>query len=169
MPAIRHILVPIDFSEPSRAALRYAADLARRFNSRVHLLHVTPDPSQLPWAVGPGLAQYAEGLEVRREKTIVGLRAMATEEHMDPLHTTTRIVEGVAHHEILEYARQQGIDLIVMGTHGRGAFAHLLLGSVAERVVRHAVCPVLVVPGVGRVGVRVHESPAVEREEFVTT
>ena len=169
MPAIRNILVPTDFSGTSRAALKYAADLARRFDSRVHLLHVAPDASQLPWAVGPGLAEYVEGLEARREKTIVALRALATDERMDPLRTTTRIVEGVAHHEILEYVRRQGIDLIVMGTHGHGAFAHLLLGSVAERVVRHAVCPVLVVPGVGRVGVPIQESSAVEREGFVTT
>jgi nucleotide-binding universal stress UspA family protein len=169
MPAIRNILVPTDFSETSRAALRYAADLARQFDSRVHLLHVTPDPSQLPWAVGPGLAEYVESLEMRREKMIVALRAMATEEHLDPLRTSTRILEGVAHHEILEYVRSQGIDLVVMGTHGHGAFAHLLLGSVAERVVRHSPCPVLVLPRVWRPAVAAHASPEVERAPLPAT
>jgi nucleotide-binding universal stress UspA family protein len=169
MRAIRNILVPTDFSDTSRAALKYAADLARRFDSRLHLLHVSPDPAQLPWAVGPGLAEYVDGLEARCEKMLVALRACATVEHLDPLRTTTRIVDGAAHHEILEYVRTQDIDLVVMGTHGHGALAHLLLGSVAERVVRHALCPVLVVPGRRPATVRAHASAEVEGAAFVAT
>jgi nucleotide-binding universal stress UspA family protein len=163
MPAIRNILVPIDFSDTSRAALRFAADLAMRFDSRLHLVHVLADPFRQAWAAEAGLAEYAEGLAARREETLVALRALATEEHLDPLRTTTRLVDGVAHHEILEYVRRQGIDLIVMGTHGHGAFAHLLLGSVAERVVRHAMCPVLVVPRLRAATAVTRRTPTVEQ------
>jgi nucleotide-binding universal stress UspA family protein len=168
MPAIRSVLVPIDFSDTSRAALRYAVDLAKRFHSRLHLLHVFPDPVRQPWVFEAGLAGYVEGLALRREETIVALRALATEAHLDPRHTTTRVVDGAAHHEIIDYARKQGVDLIVMGTHGHGALTHLLLGSVAERVVRHALCPVLVVPGVRRASVVTRELPSVEREPAAT-
>jgi universal stress protein A len=164
MPAIRNILVPIDFSDNSREALRFAADLAKRFDSRIHLVHVLADPFRQAWAVEAGLAEYVEGLEARREETLVALHALATEEHLDPLRTTTRLADGTAHHEILEYVRLQGIDLIVMGTHGHGAIAHLLLGSVAERVVRHAMCPVLVVPRLRAATVLTRELPLVERE-----
>jgi universal stress protein A len=162
MPAIRDILVPVDFSDTSRAALRYAADLAKRFDSRLHLLHVVADPIAQPWAFEAGVAEYVEGLAAHRENTVIALRTLATEEHLDPLRATTKIADGAAHHEILEYARRQAIDLIVMGTHGHGAFAHLFLGSVAERVVRHALCPVLVVPKARRAAV--HQTPSVERE-----
>jgi len=146
MPAIRKILVPLDFSETSRTALRYAADLARHNGSSIHLLHVTPDPLRQPWAVEPGLAEFPRGLAERRDEAEVGLRALATEEGLDPLCTTVTVVDGIAHHEIVNYVEARAIDLIVMGTHGHGVIAHLLLGSVAERVIRHAPCPVLVVP-----------------------
>ena len=164
MPAIRNILVPVDFSDTSRAALRYAADLARRFDSRLHLLHVVPDPIRQPWAVENRIGRVRRGAEARRDETVVALRALATEERLDPLRTTTRIAEGAAHHEIVDYVRAQGIDLVVMGTHGLGTLAHLFLGSVAERVVRHATCPFSSCQVfAGRPVLTTHESLAVER------
>jgi nucleotide-binding universal stress UspA family protein len=158
MPVIRNILVPTDFSETSRAALRYAKDLAQRFNSRIHLVHVVPEPIRHTWAIEPGLAVYADDFEERLEQAHAGLCAMATEAGLDPLYTTVRAVDGSTLYEITQYVRRQGIDLIVMGTHGHGAVVHLLVGSVAERVVRHAPCPVLVVPGTQRADVLARDS-----------
>ena len=135
------ILVPIDFSETAEHALGYARDLALQFGGEIHLLHVVPDPVAQGWAgeatgmVVPDLLRTWEADSVKRlaEIAIDGV--------------TVERVTAVGHDfvEILQYASANGIDLIVMGTHGRGAVKHMLLGSVAEKVVRKASCPVLTV------------------------
>ena len=135
------ILVPIDFSETAQHALDYARDLAQMFGAEVHLLHVVPDPVAQGWAgeaagmVIPDLLRTWEADSDRR------LQDIAIE------GVTVERVTAVGHDfvEILKYASGNGIDLIVMGTHGRGAVKHMLLGSVAEKVVRKAPCPVLTV------------------------
>ena len=135
------ILVPTDFSETAQHALDYARDLAQTFGAEVHLLHVVPDPVAKGWAgeatgmVIPDLLRTWEADSAQR------LQDIAIE------GVTIERVTAVGHDfvEILKYASGNGIDLIVMGTHGRGAVKHMLLGSVAEKVVRKAPCPVLTV------------------------
>lgn len=144
MIAIRDILVPTDFSAPAKAALDYARGLAQEFGSRVHLLHVIASP-QMGWAV--------EGSTVSWPRFLAELQAEARAQFAkllppdDPLAsiTTQETVLGVPVEQILAYAVSQQIDLIVMGTHGRGLVGHMFLGSVAERVVRRAPVPVLTV------------------------
>jgi nucleotide-binding universal stress UspA family protein len=144
------ILVPTDFSAQSDAALATAKDLATRFGASLHLIHVLEDPYAVATYSADALGYLPPGI---RE-----LWQHEAEKHFDDLVTpaeraqfpvtTTVLFSGSAAREIVEHAQANAIDLIVMGTHGRGGFAHLLLGSVAERVVRTATCPVLTVRGV---------------------
>jgi nucleotide-binding universal stress UspA family protein len=142
---IKTILVPTDFSEPSVDALRYAKDLATAFKSSIHLLHVFQDPLTQPW----GLESYGplpmDLLKEVRARAQQGLEQSLTEAERKTYNATLVTVEGAPFSQIVEYAKTHAIDLIVMGTHGRGALAHAILGSVAERVVRFAPCPVLTV------------------------
>jgi nucleotide-binding universal stress UspA family protein len=150
MIAIRKILVPTDFSDCSADAERYGRGLAEAFGASLHLLHVVQDPYTQPWAaeafpapLGDLLAQWEEQA---RRRILEGLpeaaRANAT--------VVTQI--GSPFLEIVRYAQEQQIDLIVIGTHGRGPIGHMLLGSVAEKVVRKAPCPVLTVRHAQREG-----------------
>lgn len=144
MISIKTILVPTDFSDASAAAQRYACALAEALDSRVHLLHVVQDPYVQPWAAeafGVSLAGVLERWEQDARTQLDQLRGSS-----DRVECVTRV--GHPFVEILNYATENQVDLIVMGTHGRGPVAHMLLGSVAERVVRKAPCPVLTVrPG----------------------
>lgn len=124
--SVKQILFPSDFSDVSRRAGRTATDLARHFGARLHVLHVVPpvtDPTTMPRALENAVAELRQGIDV------VGATA-----------------NGIPARQIVEYARRAGIDLIVMGTHGRTGFSRALLGSVAEAVVRRAPCQVLTVP-----------------------
>ena len=142
---LKTILVPTDFSEPSTAALDYAKQLADRFDASIHVLHVVQDPARQPWV----LETYGvSSLDVLADITT---QAQKDLEHALP-ETERRkykaeLVTGVGSPsgEIMNYAQKNNVDLIVMGTHGRGALAHAILGSVTERVVRFAPCPVLTV------------------------
>jgi nucleotide-binding universal stress UspA family protein len=141
-----HILVPTDFSEASDAALEYARAVAARFGSTLHLLHVV----EAPFVTGPmGTEVFiTESPAVQAElfeEAQVRLAARVTEHDKGRFHTTTEIVSGTTARTILGYASERGINLIVMGTHGRSGMAHLLMGSVAEKIVRNAPCPVLTV------------------------
>ena len=144
MTTVTRILVPFDFGEPSVHALELATTFAERFGATIDVLHVVPNPYM---ADGLGFAaplppEFLDNLVSDAEK---GLATVMTEP--DRKRFTARLIVkiGDARSEILEHARTEKADLIVMGTHGRGAMAHLVLGSVAERVVRTASCPVLTV------------------------
>jgi len=147
MQAFRNILVPTDFSEPAGAALEYARELARKFGGRLHLLHVVPAPYLYPWGsetVTMPLEQIlAESEDAARQQ----LDRLAKEVGAESLSVTTGTSVGSPADAILEYADSGDIDLIVMGTQGRGVVGHLLIGSVAERVVRRSKVPVLTVHG----------------------
>lgn len=138
---LKRILLPTDFSDTAGHALDYARDLAARFGASVHLLHVVSDPTAQDWAgeveglVVPDLLDKWKGDAEQRLGEIV----------LGKIETVRAVRVGHAFMEILRYATNNGIDLIVMGTHGRGPVRHLLLGSVAEKVVRKAPCPVLTV------------------------
>ena len=137
------ILVPSDFSECSDAALRYGLELARRFDARLHLLHVVQDPLTQPWAAEGFSAPLFEAVEKWQREAKARLAAAI------PLSDVGRVTVSATvawpYAEILRYAAANDVDLIVMGTHGRSGVSHMLLGSIAERVVRHAPCPVLTV------------------------
>ena len=132
------ICCPVDFSETSRAALDEAVDLAAHFGAELALLHV--------FEVAPTMVSPPEVFErtVRElERKLELWRAEAERRGASRVRST--VANGVPAAEIVRFAREGGHDLVVMGTHGRRGLRHLVLGSVAERVVREAHCPVLVV------------------------
>lgn len=141
MIRLSKILVPTDFSQHSANAVRYGAELAAKFGADLHLLHCV---EQTPILYGEGGAWISP-------ETIVELQAAADKQlqevpvDVDGVNVVRKCVDGHPFVEVIRYAKSEETDLIVMGTHGRGAIAHLLLGSVAEKVVRKAPCPVLTV------------------------
>lgn len=151
MRAIRRILVPVDFSEPSRRALDYAAELARPLDAAIEVLHVAEIPVFVPCASLPEAGASDQSLvAVVRESAEALLATFVGEatERGVPVRAS-RLELGAPAHVITEVARSGDYDLIVMGTHGRTGLSHALLGSVAERVVRQAPCPVLSVRPAG--------------------
>lgn len=141
---ITRILAPTDFSDASDAALAYARALARQVSASVHLLHVFDDPFASGAFVADGIGLMPVEL---RESLFADARGrladrLAAHAQLTP-GSSSALVVGPAARRIVEYADENEMDLIVMGTHGRGGLAHALLGSVAERVVRTAHCPVL--------------------------
>lgn len=142
MISIKHILVPTDFSEQGKTALMYAVAFADQFGAAVELLHVL-EP------VPPGaLLSYIPMEEFKknmREDAGRKMEALHTEweDYAFPVKRT--VVDGHPFVEIIKHAKDGQADMIIMGTHGRGAIAHMMLGSVAEKVVRKATCPVLTV------------------------
>jgi len=140
MIALQRILVPHDFSETSEAAVRYAVALARNFGARIHLLHVG-DQARLDLET-----EFPLGLEGAVEDAVrERLLKIVTPGEQAELHPEFVVRAGVPAAEIVRYATNYDIDLIVMGTHGRGPVSHMVMGSVAEKVVRTAPCPVLTV------------------------
>jgi nucleotide-binding universal stress UspA family protein len=144
MISLKQILVPTDFSDASGAAVRYGRAFAAAFQGSLHLLHVIEDPFiYAPVSEGyvPPLTFYEDMETAARAQ----LERVLTPEERTECHAELVTQKGSPFVEIIRYARSRNIDLIVMGTHGRGAIAHMLMGSVAERVVRKAPCPVLTV------------------------
>jgi nucleotide-binding universal stress UspA family protein len=143
MITLKTILVPSDFSECSEAALRYGLELARRFDARVHVLHVVQDPLTQPWAAEGFSAPLFE--VVQKWQREAKDRLAASIPLADIGRVTVDAIVAWPYAEILRYATDNNVDLIVMGTHGRSGVSHVLLGSIAEKVVRRAPCPVLTV------------------------
>ena len=140
---LRTILVPSDFSECSDAALRYGLELARRFDARVHLLHVVQDPLAQPWAAEGFSAPLFEVVDAWQREAKDRLLLSVPDADRDRVTVVATVAWPYA--EILRHAIEHNVDLIVMGTHGRAGMTHMLLGSIAEKVVRRAPCPVLTV------------------------
>ncbi len=140
---IRRILVPFDFSEYSEKAFTWALAMAERWRARLLLLHVVPQPSYPSMVMGTfNVAEFETGLKADAEvraKEFLGRTGSKT------VQIDARFVIGEPFNDICRIAEEERADLIVMGSHGRTGLSHVLLGSVAERVVRHAPCPVLVV------------------------
>jgi nucleotide-binding universal stress UspA family protein len=146
MIALKNILVATDFGEASDAALVYGRALARTFGARLHVLHVCENI----FTRGIGGESYIAVLPDLQKDVEDAARKQLHELVLDndpdaPSVKPALATSNTPAMSIVEYARDEQIDLIVMGTHGRGAVAHLLMGSVAERVVRTAPCPVLTV------------------------
>ena len=145
MIALTTVLVPTDFSDTSAVALRYGKALAEAFGASLHVLHVVQEPFAQPWAVeayGFSLANLQEEW-VREAKTRMDATLTTEERAKFDAQTLTLLGHPVV--EILKYATDHPIDLIVLGVRGRGPLNQIMMGSVAERVVRKAPCPVLTV------------------------
>ena len=144
MPAFTHIIVPVDFGEASDAALAYAKTLATRFNASLAVVHVYDDIFASAAFVPEVYGTVPPGLNEDALRELHG-RLTAMLGHAGPRGGTVEVLHGRTSTAIVDYAEHCGASLIVMGTHGRRGLAHAILGSVAEQVLRHAGCPVLVV------------------------
>ena len=153
---IQKVIVPVDFSPASEAAARFGCALARNLGAHVFLVQVI----QAAFARGKHLADASEShqqpyLEAQTNMTFLFNR-------LNPGgHATTEIRRGAVHEEIASAVDAYGADLVVMATHGRTGIPHLLLGSVAERVIRTANCPVLVMRDSGQI--RMHRATSAAR------
>ena len=145
MLTLKQILVATDFSEPSEAALLYGRELAMRFGARLHVLHVADAISATAgeeFFPGDIEALQADVLKRAAER----LDTLLTDHDLTMLRATPVVrASGNVADAIVDYAKDIHVDVIVVGTHGRGGVSHLFMGSVAEHVVRKAPCPVLVV------------------------
>jgi nucleotide-binding universal stress UspA family protein len=143
MIALNKILVATDFSSCSETAVTYGRELAAAFGSSVHLLHVILSPYAEGWSAETYSAPRGNILERWEREAKVRLEASVPAAEHGRMVFVTRI--GTPYQAIVDYARDERVDLVIIGTHGRGPLGHLLIGSVAERVVRKAPCPVLTV------------------------
>ena len=142
---LKRILVPTDFSDYSQTALKYGCELANRFDATLHIIHAVEEFRALTPDSGMLLApDYMQQLTQAAERELQKLP--------DPdwfsggeARTVRSVQQGSPFLEVIRYAKENEIDLIVIGTHGRTGLTHVLLGSVAEKVVRKAPCPVLTV------------------------
>jgi len=141
MPQFERVLVPLDFSELSDTVLRYGVELTREGGTTI-LLHVL-EPLPLHFESAFGTFVNTEGL-MRIRENAEKLLEEAKAKYPDR-NFITELKEGKASSLVLDAAKRHGVNLVVMGTHGRGGLEHLFLGSVAARVVRRASCPVLTV------------------------
>ena len=169
MSDTKRMLVPIDFSPASDIAFTYAIDVAVRQVGSLHLLHVIDDASFA--------AAYPDGFYVE----LPGLRATLIDDARNRLNemaaastafnitVTTEVAVGRPSRVIVDAAASRGTELIVMGTHGRSGLAHLMLGSVAERVVRTAPCPVLIVRDTSRTADIIAADAIARRQQSVVT
>lgn len=136
------ILVPIDFSDYSNRAINWAMTMAEQWGSHVYLCHIIPQPSYPSMLAGTDLIEFETKLRTTAETQLQDI-ITTLQGHKTPIEM--RVSLGEPFHDICRIAEEEQIDVIVMGTHGRTGVRHALLGSVAERVVRHAPCSVLVV------------------------
>ena len=140
----KHILVPVDLGERSRAILEHAKAMADHFKSSIHLLYCFPNLT-FPDATGLMNPLAPQVIEEARADSERRLNDLLTPSERTRYHVRTTVLLGDPLDQIVACAKEDHADLIVMGTHGRTGLTHMFLGSVAERVVRTAPCPVLTV------------------------
>ena len=146
MVKIEHILVPTDFSEFSRYALDYAITIAKTFEAKITLLHITNENElvalqQVSAYFEPG--KLEDLLKQRESEDRKQLDGFISPELKKGIEVETLHKVGIPFVEIIRTAKEKAVDLIVIATHGRSGLSHMLFGSVAEKVVRKAPCPVL--------------------------
>jgi len=138
------VLLATDFSENSKVAAPYAIDMAKRYGAELHLIYVFDDNAIDPMfyssnvTVGAFLSKIKEGFDEQVEDFL-------SDHDTEGIKVVPIIADGTPFVEIIKYAKDNGIDLITMGTHGRTGLSHMLMGSTAEKVIRKAHCPVLTV------------------------
>lgn len=145
LSATNTILVPTDFSDAADQALNAAIELARMWNASIELLHVSVDPTFVampPGSILPIPVNLTESVAKENEQ----LAATAARVRRYGIDCSTSTASGRTHVEIIEHAVKVAAGLIAMGTHEHHGISHSLLGTVAEKVLRHAPCPVLVIP-----------------------
>jgi len=142
-PDIKRIVVPVDFSANSTGALEYAHGLASKFDAALHVVHVCEVPSITMPALDAYAIAYSEWSQRLREEAEKQLNTITAP--LGGSRITTEVLFGTPATAIVKSAETHQADLIVMGTHGHGPMLHVVLGNVAERVVRMASCPVLTV------------------------
>ena len=154
MQPIKTILVPTDFSAPAERALAYARSLADAYGASLHLLHVIEDPFAAGLHMGMVGAPPEGYFEHLDQQSHARLGALLTPDEKKTYSAVIATRMGYAATEILDYVRDHGaIDLIVIATAGRGAVSRLMMGSVTDKIVRTAPCPVLTVHPHDRKGV----------------
>ena len=145
MLPFKRILCPTDFSEPACRAIRAAGEMAETFSAELILVHVVgaiPALDTPTGMVGFDVAAYQKELTDSAEKSL----QERLEKHIpEGVSTRALVVHGEAAHEIVNTAKEEGVDLIVMSTHGATGWRERIFGSVTDKVVRHAECPVLTV------------------------
>ena len=149
MHALQRILLPTDFSDCSNVAFQYACELSNHFDAELHLLHVIEHvvPTFPLYGVHtsppPEMSEWKTSARDQLEK-------LSGTKNIDHGKVIRALVVGRPSEKILDYSKEQSIDLIIMGTHGRSGLLHLVLGSVAESVLRKSNCPVLTIRPEGR-------------------
>lgn len=132
-PRLLRILVPLDFSGKSRQALRYAVPIAQKFSARIHLVHVLSDPGKTP-----------KDEQIKQRLNALKRLGQTAAQLMPPrLHTENAVLTGKPADAILALAEKNSIDLIVLTTKGSSSLKRALVGSTAEQIMRHALCPVM--------------------------
>ena len=140
----KKILVPTDFSSSAQQAFEYAIELNRSYNARLYLVHVLQDFTDFsefnlsPTILPQLYAEFEENATKRLEELIQNLVPA-------PMNCDMYILHGVAYYEITQFASDEAVDLIVIGSRGRTGLSHLIFGSTAEKVIKRAHCPVLTV------------------------
>ena len=142
---MKTILAALDFSDVTDRVVEVASSLARAYGATLYLLHIEPPE--------PDFVGYEPGPQHVREMVAAEAICHFKEEHTlrdrlrgEGIDVQSLVIQGPAAEKILDEAERLNVDIVVVGTHGHGAVYHLLLGSVGEGVVKHATCPVLVVP-----------------------
>lgn len=141
----RKILVPVDFSDVTDKVLQEARALARQFGAKTWLVHVAaPEPDFIGYEVGPAYIRDSLARDLRdQHQRLQAYQDTFTSEGLD---ATSMLVPGIPVRKIVAEVERLAPDLIIVGSHGHGALYNLLMGSVAESIVKHATCPVLIVP-----------------------
>jgi len=146
MIKLNRILIPTDFSDFSKPAMTYACAMAARFESELHLLHVSPDAAMvMPDVTAYGIENMMVDVAAIEKSSMEQLQRLPPDNWENGREIVRVTKMGSPFLEIIQYAKDMDIDLIVIGTHGRSGLMHLLMGSVAENIVRKAPCPVLTV------------------------
>lgn len=149
MVTYKNILYCTDFSEGARSALPFAIDMAKKYGADLHLVHVYQEPETLSeFEISSNIKmdwiRVAQTLGTEMEKKIKKVCSEVSQEVNSCRH---RLLRGRPHLEIVRYARENSIDMIILASHGLSGLEHVLFGSTAERVLRESPCPVLVVKG----------------------
>ncbi len=139
---IKRLLVPVDFSDSSAKMLKFAIDFARMHEAEMLLVHVI---EPMNYAVPRWLPEPTALLEEQRKEAAAKIARLADRAHARRVKCTGEVHFGVVYEVIADLARESGADMIVIATHGRTGLAHMIIGSVAERVIHNAACPVLVI------------------------
>ena len=144
----KKILCPVDFSQFTQDVINYAVDLAKKYGAELHVLHVVPNMTYFTpyesFLTPENLVVIEKNIQDEVEKKFTRLL-----KH-DDVPTKRAIRTGAPFVEIIDYAKTESIDLIVMGTHGHSGLEHILIGNVAEKVVRKSPCPVMTIRPKGK-------------------